>query len=43
MNKDISEILDEWEYDPESNVRRIRGKDGVPRIQVRVDQGAFQG
>lgn len=43
MNNDISEILDEWAYDPESNVRRIRGKDGVPKMQVRVDQGAFQG
>ena len=43
MNNDISEILDEWEYDPESNVRRIRGKGGIPKIQVRIDQGAFQG
>ncbi len=43
MNHDISQILDDWKYDPESNVRRIRGDDGVPKIQVRVDQGAFQG
>ena len=43
MNHDISQILDDWKYDPDSNVRRIRGDDGVAKIQVRVDQGAFQG
>ena len=43
MNHDISQILEDWKYDPESNVRRIRGEDGVAKIQVRVDQGAFQG
>lgn len=43
MNHDISQILEDWKYDPESNVRRIRGEDGVAKIQVRVDQGAFRG
>lgn len=43
MGTDISELLDDWEYDPESNVRKIKGADGVTKIQVRVDQGAFQG
>ena len=43
MGTDITELLDDWEYDPESNVRKIKGADGVTKIQVRVDQGAFQG
>ena len=43
MSDDITRILDEWEYDPESNVRKIVSEDGVQKIQVRVDQGAFQG
>ena len=43
MGTDITELLDNWEYDPESNVRKIKGADGVTKIQVRVDQGAFQG
>jgi len=43
MNHDISQILDDWKYDIDSNVRRIRGDDGVAKVQVRVDQGAFQG
>ena len=43
MGTDITDLLDDWEYDPESNVRKIKGADGVTKIQVRVDQGAFQG
>ena len=43
MSADITQLLDAWEYDPESNVRKIKGPDGVAKIQVRVDQGAFQG
>ena len=43
MNKDIIGILNEWSFDPEANVRKIAGVDGVEKIQVRVDQGAFQG
>jgi hypothetical protein len=43
MNQDISDILRSWEFDPAVNVRRIWGEDGVQKIQVRVDQGAFQG
>ena len=42
-DKDIISILSEWEYDPDSNVRKIVGEDGIPKIQIRVDQGAFQG
>lgn len=43
MTPDISYILDNWVFDPEANVRKIDGEDGIEKIQVRVDQGAFQG
>ena len=43
MSQDIGSILQAWEFDPEANVRKIWGDDGVQKIQVRVDQGAFQG
>ena len=43
MGGDIAKILEDWTYDPDSNVRKIVGEDGVQKIQVRVDQGAFQG
>lgn len=43
MSTDITQLLDDWDYDPESNVRKIKGADGIARVQVRVDQGAFQG
>ena len=43
MTADITRLLDEWEFNPEANVRKIEGEDGVAKIQVRVDQGAFQG
>lgn len=43
MSDDITRILEDWEYDAEANVRKIVGDDGLQKIQVRVDQGAFQG
>jgi hypothetical protein len=43
MSQDITSILNEWSFDPEANVRKISGEDGEEKIQVRVDQGAFQG
>ena len=43
MNQDIMGILNDWSFDPGANVRKIAGEDGVEKIQVRVDQGAFQG
>ena len=43
MDQDLLKFLKDWEYDPDSNVRKIVGEDGVHKIQVRVDQGAFQG
>ena len=43
MEEDITELLGAWSFDPETNVRKIRGADGVEKIQVRINQGAFQG
>ncbi len=43
MSQDISDILQAWEFDPGANVRKIWGDDGIRKLQVRVDQGAFQG
>ena len=43
MSFDISHILDAWGYKPgEVMVRRFRGKDGVEKIQLRVDLGMLQ-
>jgi hypothetical protein len=43
MDPDLTRLLDDWAFDPEANVRKIEGDDGIEKIQVRVDQGAFQG
>jgi hypothetical protein len=43
MKQDITAILKAWRFDPEANVRKIQGEDGVEKVQVRIDQGAFQG
>lgn len=43
MSKDLSTILQEWPYEPgQVNVRLIRGDDGEPRIQMRLDLGILQ-
>ncbi|MBI1841024.1 MAG: UvrB/UvrC motif-containing protein [Verrucomicrobia bacterium] len=43
MNFDISHILDRWDYRPgEVMVRKIKGKDGQSRLQLRVDLGMLQ-
>src|SRR5436309_1686485 len=43
MNFDISQLLDQWEYQPgQVVVRRFIGKDGVEKIQLRVDLGLLQ-
>jgi hypothetical protein len=40
---DITHILESWDYKPgEVMVRRFKGKDGVERIQLRVDLGLLQ-
>lgn len=43
MTQDIGGILESWEYDPERNYRRIVGDDGREKVQIRVDNAAFQG
>jgi hypothetical protein len=44
MNYDISHVLADWRYEDKAGlqVRRVEGRDGKPRIQVRVDLGLIQ-
>jgi hypothetical protein len=43
MNYDISALLDQWDYQPgQVVVRRFKGKDGLEKIQLRVDLGVLQ-
>ena len=43
MNFDISRLLEHWEYQPgQVVVRRFMGRDGVEKIQLRVDLGILQ-
>lgn len=43
MNFDISSLLSQWEYQPgQIGVRQFKGKDGVQKIQLRVDLGVLQ-
>ena len=43
MNKDISVLLDGWEYNSnEVTVRKIVGRDGLEKIQMRLDLGILQ-
>ncbi len=43
MSFDISALLDQWDYQPgQVVVRKFRGKDGVEKIQLRVDLGLLQ-
>ena len=43
MSKDITPILDGWEYDPDDiQVRIITGNDGQDKIQMRSDLGLIQ-
>ncbi|MSU20272.1 MAG: hypothetical protein EXS30_02625 [Pedosphaera sp.] len=43
MNFDISALLNDWEYRPgQIDVRKFKGKDGVEKIQLRVDLGLLQ-
>jgi len=43
MAEDITRILKSWPYNPENSIRKIINPEGTEKIQVRVDQGAFQG
>ena len=42
MNIDISDILNDWEYDPTRNVRKILGADGKEKLQIRLELGLLQ-
>ncbi len=43
MNFDISQLLEHWDYEPgQVVVRRFKAKDGVAKIQLRVDLGLLQ-
>lgn len=43
MNPDITDLLSNWEYDPNQvNARFVPGADGRTRIQLRMDLGIFQ-
>jgi hypothetical protein len=45
MDKDLYYITEGWDYDPDdflSNVKRITGKDGREKIQLRTDLGVYQ-
>jgi len=42
-NKDIKPMLQGWDFEPDSiNVRKIRGLDGQPKLQMRLDLGILQ-
>ncbi|MEQ8770409.1 MAG: hypothetical protein RIB60_07865 [Phycisphaerales bacterium] len=43
MDRDLTRLLEEWPYEPgRINVRLIRGDDGDPLVQVRLDLGLLQ-
>lgn len=43
MNFDISHLLDQWDYQPgQVVVRKFTAKDGVEKIQLRLDLGILQ-
>ncbi len=43
MNLDITHLLDSWDYQPgQIVVRKIKGKDGREKLQLRVDLGILQ-
>ena len=43
MSPDLRPLLDEWPFDEHHNVRKVRDGDGHEKIQVRVQEGPFQG
>ncbi len=43
MDKDISGIIDGWDHEPaQIIVRKITGRDGMPKLQLRIDLGLLQ-
>lgn len=42
-NKDVSGIIRDWEYQPgQTSARKIKGRDGKERIQMRIELGLLQ-
>jgi len=43
MSEDISPMLDGWDYEPgQLKVRKIEGRDRLPKLQIRMDLGIMQ-
>jgi hypothetical protein len=43
MNEDISDVIEDWEFEPGALiVRKIMGDDGTPKIQMRLELGLIQ-
>jgi hypothetical protein len=43
MSKDLTKLLQDWQYDPDQvMVRLVKGDDGRDKIQLRVDLGVLQ-
>jgi len=42
MRDDISELLKAWEYDRLNNIRKVKGKNGKEKIQIRLPLGIEQ-
>lgn len=42
MSKDISDLLSQWEYNPENSIRVVTAKDGRQVLQVRLPLGIEQ-
>lgn len=43
MSKDLSSILDGWDYEPEElQVRIVKGRDGRDKLQMRLELGVLQ-
>ena len=42
MNMDLSDMLNNWEYNPDENIRIIKGSDGNRKLQIRIPLGIEQ-
>src|SRR5205809_890337 len=43
MSLDLNDLLKDWPHEPgRLNVRKIRGRDGKEKLQLRIDLGVIQ-
>jgi hypothetical protein len=42
MNDDLTQFLNRWPYEVATNIRRVTGDDGKPKLQVRLPLGVEQ-